>query len=191
MYDIINMANLKSFARKILKNVIYNKYVLYFVFFIALMSLYINAVKQDYMYCAIFILVGFIATFFNKNITVVLVIALIFATLLSSIISGKNMSLEGFEEKDGEAKKEGELKKEEMTVKATQKPTEKPSREPTEKAIPSKLMDNLREHALDLQETQKDIINGFQKIEPYMDRAESLIESIQKTAENIKKLKNE
>jgi hypothetical protein len=184
------MANLKSFARKIPKNVIYNKYVLYFVFFIALMSLYINAVKQDYMYCTIFILVGFIATFFNKNITVVLVIALIFATLLSSIISGKNMSLEGFEEKDGEdgMEKNGAEKNgsEEENGMNQAKPVTK-----KEKPTPSKLMDNLREHALDLQETQKDIINGFQKIEPYMDRAESLIESIQKTAENIKKLKNE
>jgi ADP-dependent phosphofructokinase/glucokinase len=51
-------------------------------------------------------------------------------------------------------------------------------------------MQNLKDQAFELQDTQKSIISGFQQIEPHMDRAESLIESIQRTAENIKELKN-
>jgi hypothetical protein len=77
----------------------------------------------------------------------------------------------------GKTKKDGE--KETKDLSAT-KPTSAP-----EAPNKAKLMNNLKEQALDLQEAQKNIINGFEKIEPYMDKAESLIGSIQETALTI------
>jgi hypothetical protein len=162
---------------------------------VSLLNLGFNAVKQDYMYCTIFVLVGFVISFYNKNLTVVLVFATMFATILSNVINGNQMSLEGFDQKDGKEKmdtnakmlseNDGDEDDEATKPKSAKQPTKKEN-----SPSAGKLMENLREHALDLQDAQNNIISGFQKIEPYMDRAESLIETIQKTAEDIKKMKN-
>ena len=109
---------------------------------------------------------------------------------------GNKLSLEGFEQNaddDGDMnEKSDENKNENKNENVSDKePSQTPLSE--KKKMPttsSSLMENLQEQAIDLQNTQKNIISGFQKIEPYMDRAESLLESIQKTAENIKGLKN-
>ena len=54
---------------------------------------------------------------------------------------------------------------------------------------PAKLMEDLKEKAMDLQDAQKNIINGFEKIEPYMNKAESLIGEIQNTAKTIQEMR--
>ena len=136
---------------------------------------------------------------------------MIFATILSNVMKGKSVSLEGFEQdveddtnepsnyidssKGNTVKVFGEETDEKKAMKAKVK-ADKNTKEPTPSfsgnasPTPTKLMENLREQALDLQDAQKSIINGFQQIEPHMDRAESLIASIQNTADSIKSLKN-
>ena len=204
------MSRMNSILSKIMrkpdaKGIIYNKYVLYFVFFIALINLHTYVVKQDYVYCSLFILIGFITAFFNKNMTVILVIAMIFATIFNHIMKGKDLRLEGFKQDveddmnelsnyiDSSKGKTTKLFGEEMdeepssvSSKKTAKPT---SFSGNASPTPTKLMESLRENALDLQDTQKNIISGFQQIEPHMDRAEELLETIQNTAETIKKMK--
>jgi hypothetical protein len=55
---------------------------------------------------------------------------------------------------------------------------------------PTKLMENLKEQALDLQDAQKQILSGFEMIAPHMDRAETLIGSIQNTAQTIQGMRD-
>lgn len=183
------------------KGIIYNKYVLYIVFFIALINLHTYAVKQDYVYCILFILIGFITAFFNKNMTVILVIAMIFATIFNAILKGKPLHLEGFkqdvEDDMNELSNYIDSSKGKTTKLFGEETDEEPSSNKSTKSFsgnasptPTKLMESLRENALDLQDTQKNIISGFQQIEPHMDRAEELLETIQHTAETIKKMKD-
>jgi hypothetical protein len=61
----------------------------------------------------------------------------------------------------------------------------------TKPTTPAATMDKLKQDAVELQDAQKQIINGFEKIEPYMDKAEALIESIQETAESIQAMRKE
>jgi hypothetical protein len=178
------------------REVIYNKYVLYVVFLAALFDLLYSAVKQDYMYCVLFILVGFIMAFFNKNMTVILTLTMAVANILKSVIGGKSMSLEGFSEEEPEEEKESmsistaKPAKPKTTPASTPKTemlsvpssTTKPS---IAKTSPSVLVDNLKDQAIDLQELQQKIIQGFEQIEPHMNKAESLIGSIQETALTI------
>lgn len=77
----------------------------------------------------------------------------------------------------GKTKKDGEKETKDLAAPKPTSVSDAPSK--------AKLMNNLKEQALDLQEAQKNIINGFEKIEPYMDKAESLIGSIQETALTI------
>ncbi len=51
------------------------------------------------------------------------------------------------------------------------------------------LLQSLKTDAVELMSVQNSIISGFQTIEPAMDRAETLIQSIQDTAKTIDGLK--
>lgn len=169
-YDFSNKTtNLLSTARA----VIYNKYVLYLVFIFALFDLLSSAVKYDYLYCTLFILVGFVTAFFNKNMTVILTITIAVSNIISSILRGTVLKVEGFEGEEEE--------NHEMVDDETSSPNE----------TPAHLMEDLKEKALDLQDAQKHIITGFEKIEPYMNKAENLIGEIQDTAKTIQELRNQ
>jgi hypothetical protein len=159
------------------KGIIYNKYVLYVVFLAALIDLLYSAVKEDYTYCILFVLVGFLVAFFNKNMTVILTLTIATSTILRNLIRGTGVNVEGFEEEQDKksAKKDAS---ESMVVKP-------------ETTTPAATMDKLKNDAFELQDAQKQIINGFEKIEPYMDKAEALIESIQETAESIQAMRKE
>ena len=93
---------LKSLSKKINKNssnnkygIIHNKYVLYFVFIVSLFDLFYLAVARDFFSISIFILIGFITSFFSKNMMIILFIALTFSNILKT---GNNLS-EGLENK--------------------------------------------------------------------------------------------
>jgi hypothetical protein len=204
----LKMSRMNAILSKIMrkpyaKGIIYNKYVLYIVFFIALINLHTYAVKQDYVYCILFILIGFITAFFNKNMTVILVIAMIFATIFNAILKGNPLHLEGFKNDQDVEDDMNELSnyidssRGKTTKLFGEETDEEPSSNKSAKSFsgnasptPTKLMESLRENALDLQDTQKNIISGFQQIEPHMERAEELLETIQHTAETIKKMKD-
>lgn len=76
------------------KGILYNTFVLYFVFFIALFNLLYAVVEGNYLHCVLFVLIGFLTSFFNKNMIVILTIAIASATIISNIIVGKKMKLE-------------------------------------------------------------------------------------------------
>ena len=175
------------------KGIIYNKYVLYVVFLAALIDLLYSAVKEDYTYCILFVLVGFLVAFFNKNMTVILTLTIATSTILRNLIRGTGVNVEGFEEEQDKksAKKdasESMVVKPETTTTTTPSSTTTPLTKPT---TPAATMDKLKQDAVELQDAQKQIINGFEKIEPYMDKAEALIESIQETAESIQAMRKE
>ena len=182
---------------------LHNKIVLYVVFAIAMFNLLHESVRQDYLYCALFILIGFITSFFNKNMIVILVIAMAFATILRSIVS--RTGAEGFQEGADE-----EESKEKVAVDETKEKDAEEKKDKKEPVVDGKItvdkkdsgctvassstkaamIESMKRDAVDLMSVQNQIINGFQTIEPAMDRAEALVESIQTTANTIENLKN-
>jgi branched-subunit amino acid transport protein len=176
---------------------LHNKIVLYVVFAIALFNLLHETVRQDYLYCALFILTGFITSFFSKNMIVILVIAMAFATILRGVVRG-TVGAEGFQEgADNEDKEKAD--KETDNKKTAKKETEPlvngevaVDKKDSGCTVASKaaMIDSMKRDAVDLMSVQNQIINGFQTIEPAMDRAEALVESIQSTANTIENLKN-
>ena len=205
-YEAINKMMKKTNLVNTARGVIYNKYVLYAVFFAALFDLLYSAVKQDYMYCILFILLGFIIAFFNKNMTVILTLTMAFANILRSVLNGTGMKVEGFGTEDTDTTKKSSDEKENMdnTKESSsnavskndndknakkEKMTSNGNTSSSSNSVSSSLMSSLKEQALDLQDAQKEIIKGFQQIEPHMDRAEGLIGSIQETAQTIQGMK--
>lgn len=170
------------------KGIIYNKYVLYVVFLAALIDLLYSAVKEDYTYCILFVLVGFLVAFFNKNMTVILTLTIATSTILRNLIRGTGVNVEGFEEELENKSATHVPKDKDSTESMVNKPdtTTKPS-----STKPTATMEKLKQDAFELQDAQKQIINGFEKIEPYMNKAEALIGSIQETAESIQAMRKE
>ena len=80
-----------------------NKWFLYLVLFSAVVDLFYFYGKGDMYALTIFFIIGFLASFFSKNMVVILVLAIVLTHLIRY---GKNLS-EGFEEKEEEEEKEG------------------------------------------------------------------------------------
>uniref|UniRef100_A0A6C0HHE6 Uncharacterized protein n=1 Tax=viral metagenome TaxID=1070528 RepID=A0A6C0HHE6_9ZZZZ len=76
------------------KSLLYNKYVLYISFVVCLINLLIWLFSGEFIHVAVFLLVGYLTSFFSKNMIVILVIALVVSNLFKS---GFNIVLEGME----------------------------------------------------------------------------------------------
>ena len=92
---------------------LYNKWVLYTVFLLSLLNLLVWLVSGDITNAIVFILIGFLTSFFSKNMAVILVFALVVSNILKF---GLSIGQEGFEEgadKEDEAFEEGADKEDE------------------------------------------------------------------------------
>jgi hypothetical protein len=151
----------------------------------------------------LFVLVGFLVHFFNKNMTIILTLSIATTTIIRNILKGGQLKLEGLttsEDSNDNEKKDVTVKKEivdaqQPSMKKNSKEESSPknpkSDEITATTSPAALMDILQQKAYDLQDTQKEIISGFEKIEPHMSRAEELIGSIENMADKIQSIKNQ
>lgn len=61
---------------------LYNQIVLYFIFIVVLSNLFYLAVDNDYMTICVALLIGFITSFFSKNMVVILFMALTISNIL-------------------------------------------------------------------------------------------------------------
>ena len=99
---------------KLLKDsgrILNNKFVLYFVLLLALSDLLFLSVGKDYSSIVVFLLTGFVSSFFSKNMMVVLCIAMAVANILRY---GTGIRLnEGFNEEDEEKEEEEKEEQEE------------------------------------------------------------------------------
>lgn len=88
---------------KISTEVLQNKFVLYFVFVLAVGNLFHFVFRQDLMSVGLFIATGLLTSFFSKNMTVIMVIAMVVANIFQ-IGKGRD----GFSDKKGDKDKEDE-----------------------------------------------------------------------------------
>jgi len=96
----------KSIA-SIPKSILYNRYLLYFVFAIALGNVVQFMTQQDHLSLVIMVVVGLLTSFFSKNMVVILCIALVVTNILKY---GTKLRVEGFtseEEEEEEEEEEG------------------------------------------------------------------------------------
>lgn len=61
---------------------LHNKAILYFIFAISFGNFMLELMTGDFYFVAVYILIGFLTSFFNKNMIVVLAMAAIFANIL-------------------------------------------------------------------------------------------------------------
>jgi hypothetical protein len=95
------------YKMKLLKDsgkILNNKFVLYFVLILALSDLLFLSVAKEYSSVAIFLLTGFVSSFFSKNMMVIMCIAMVVTNILR-YGTGIRMN-EGFEEEEEDKEEE-------------------------------------------------------------------------------------
>jgi len=92
----------KSIA-SIPKSISYNRYLLYFVFAIALGNVVQFMTQQDHLSLVIMVVVGLLTSFFSKNMVVILCIALVVTNILKY---GTKLRVEGFTSEEEEEEEE-------------------------------------------------------------------------------------
>ena len=163
---IFNKFSLNKFITKCsastnVKSVLNNRFILYALSAIVLLDLFYLANSRSFNTIIIFILVGFLTSFFCKNMIVIMVVALFVAHILKN-----PRSVEGAENMNNEDE-EDEKKPEDENYE---------NKEETEEPDEEKIKEELKEFAT----VQKDIIDNMTKLEPLLNKADSFIEKFEK-----------
>ena len=87
------------------KSILYNRYLLYFIFAVTIGNIVQLMSQQDHMSVVIMVIVGLLTSFFSKNMVVIMCIALVVTNLLKY---GTRLRSEGFQAMDGEEEEEKE-----------------------------------------------------------------------------------
>ena len=180
---------LSKFSLKI-SPILKNRAVLYFLLLLAIIDSVVFATKGDNMSIAVLLLVGFLTTFFCKNMIVVLAIALCATHLFKY---GIENAMEGFKEGADEDNTMDDMPT------ADEDPTEmeipdmtgadtdeiiNDAKATTDKLVASKeaKVKDLEKELGDLQTSQKNILTGITELESFLNRAEGFMQKYEKYA---------
>lgn len=129
------------------KNILHNKYILYFIFFIALGDLLILGYNNDYYSVSIFILIGFLTSFFSKNMIVIMIMAIAFTNII--LIYGVDRRIEGMTSEETEEKTDNEKTDDEKTDdEKTDKKTDEEKTDKKKKKKEKKSDENVDENGM-------------------------------------------
>jgi hypothetical protein len=149
---------------------IHSRAVLYVLLILSILHIVYLANNNDIASMMIFVLVGLLTSFFNKNMVVILSVALIITNVLRSAMKKDYILSEGFSdnEKESHEKKESREKK-----------------ESDEKHVNP---DELKEEFAEFQTVQKKILEGMNDLNPLLDKAEDFIKKYEQyKKENVEK----
>ncbi len=187
--------NIDSLVRKI-KNVLpsfaggplTNKWFLYIVFAGALYELFLYFMRYDFYAISIFLLIGFLASFFSKNMVVIMIMAIVFTRLLRY---GQKLS-EGFADadKENEDKEDEEEEKEDEDEEDAPSPSDKDkTKKTTDKTEQMETKENFEEPSAmsdttqKLLQNQKQLMANMEALKPVLKQAEQFL-----AASNEKKM---
>jgi len=160
-----------------------SRFLLYFILLLSLADLFYFALEHDYLFCGIFILIGFLTSFFSKNMMVILAIAM---TLTNVLRFGKGVRVnEGMEddakiEDDLEEKTEvpetaTDVNVDDLNVKAD---ADKPKKA-SSSANTDDLIAGLDDQTANLIQQQKTLMQNMENLTPLLQKAEGFMEKFQ------------
>jgi uncharacterized protein YxeA len=75
-----------------------NKFVLIFIFFVAIGNLIVYAMARNIFAIIVFCLIGFVISFFSKNMIVILLMPIVFTAIITGFYTHVDHIKEGFDE---------------------------------------------------------------------------------------------
>jgi len=144
-----------------------SKLVLYLFLFIALFEIVHFGTQQNVNGILLIFLIGFLTSFFSKNMIIILFSAIVFTNM---IVYGAQMKYrEGFDKKEEEIK----------IVKKNKKTEEELEEEDSKKELTKKDIEeqfaNLQKDLPEFQKIQMEILENMEKMDPLLEKAETFI----------------
>jgi len=177
--------------------ILYNRIILYFFVIISLIQILFFLNMSDLRSLLIFILVGVLVSFFNKNMIVILCIASVVTNILKYGLQNMRVN-EGFESSDEKTElvddelKDNVLKDKEDKVldmktknldtkekKDDDSVMKKDEAASTDKEKKLKQYQDLKKDFPEFKQIQSQILKGISEIDPLLDKAENFIERFQ------------
>jgi len=163
MYSFIIEMNFSLKNVLQLKPLLKSQLVLYLFLLIALFEIVHFGTKQNVNGVLLMFLVGFLTSFFSKNMIVILFSAIVFTNL---IVYGSQLKYrEGFDKKEEEIK----------LVKKNKKSEEEDSKKEMTKKDIEEQFSNLQKELPEFQKVQIEILENMEKMDPLLQRAETFI----------------
>ena len=165
-----------------MKSLLHNTFVLYFILFISVAYLFFFMQTGNFRSVFVFLLVGFLTSFYSKNMIVVLTCALIGTRIISTMDSLH----EGLETKEGntDKKKKKDIKKSKKEGEESSEEDEElegvSNKEIKELLSDKKIRQDIQKDLQGMLKTQEQMIEGMSKLEPLIDKAEKFRQKYQK-----------
>ena len=182
MNPILSFLNKNIKMNNNYSSILENRIVLYLLCFMAIIDVMYFSMTNDIRSLVTLLIVGLLTTFFNKNMIVVLVLAL---TVTHVLKYGTNVS-EGMTNGGGKNSREGMKETIDAALKQVSEDNEsaleeEPSpEEKKDKVDADALKETLKTDFKEFQTIQKDIISGLQKIDPLLTRVEEFVDKYEK-----------
>ena len=173
-----------------LKGTMQDKRVLYAVGLLSLLYVLFLANEKDFNSVFVFAIVGFLLSFFTKNMILILIVALLFTHFIKFTIHYKKEGMENKKKEGLKSKKEGMEDKEEKEEDSKEEKEEEPKLDKVEvdedlpenedmsegeKKQKKEEYDKLKKEFVEFQSIQKDILKNMQEIDPLLNKAENFI----------------
>ena len=183
------MPSLPKSLPKSVNKVLTNKYVLYVVTFLAVTNILGYLAVQNFTSVIFFLLVGFLTQYFSKNMTVILLTAMIATSLLFIVQNNRynnhsTLIQEGMDNSNSNLKAKKDMKN--KTDEATGSDKFTIDRKATNTQAFSSLQDmlgssgvqNLKGDTEELMKRQSELKESMESLKPMMDTANSMLKSI-------------
>ena len=151
------------------KKILYNQMVLYALVLVALLQMVFYVQNQDPSSIIIMVLIGFLASFFSKNMIVILTIAIVFSAIISMKIP-RTEEREGFEN-DEKIKKLSDKEKAKLNKKKEKEETIEKDEDTTQEV--EEALQLLKSEYPEFLQAQNDILEKIKEIDPILERAEN------------------
>ena len=185
----MKMLSLKSVKNFTAKNVFQNRIVLYVLAFIALIEILALANMKDYNSVIVFLIIGFLASFFTKNMIIILLSAIVFTSVYRRIqvgtyaegmentqekpVAAETNDEEGNDEEGND--EEGNDIKENIENKNEDEKKKDDGKDLKNANEKKKVYDQLKKDFQDFQNIQKTILTNMKEIDPLLEKAENFI----------------
>ena len=165
--------------------VLQNQIVLYLFLFMTLTQVVLFVSNNDTTGIVLMCIIGFLTTFFSKNMIVILCVALTMTNLVKKGM--KQVGYEGFEDKKEEENKETEENTTKKEKKESTKVDDEVDDAPNSNESSSQTKDEMKREFERLKEEypefsalKEDIIDAMVKIDPILDKAETFMNKYSK-----------
>ena len=133
-------------------HILHNRFILYFILFVSILNIIGFTTNGNLLSPVIFILIGFLTSYFSKNMLIVLIVPLLITNILNSSVSNME-GLDNEEEQD--------------------KPKPKEEKNPI-----SDNTEEMKERYNELFQLQDAILDGMNKVTESLDKAEPILHKL-------------